>query len=50
MENLNIEDIKSVEIEACIKDNRRIDILITLSDKRYIIIENKIMQKIKKIN
>ncbi|EAI8219542.1 hypothetical protein CT164_08540, partial [Campylobacter jejuni] len=28
-ENLNIEDIKSVETEACIKDNRRIDILIT---------------------
>lgn len=44
-ENLNIEDIKSVETEACIKDNRRIDILITLSDKRYIIIENKIYAK-----
>lgn len=44
-ENLNIEDIKSVETEDCIKDNRRIDILITLSDKRYIIIENKIYAK-----
>lgn len=44
-ENLNIEDIKSIEIEACIKDNRRIDILIILSDKRYIIIENKIYAK-----
>ncbi|TEY03880.1 PD-(D/E)XK nuclease family protein [Campylobacter sp. US33a] len=44
-ENLNIGDIKSVETESCIKDNRRVDILIILSDKRYIIIENKIYAK-----
>lgn len=43
--DLNTEDIKSVEIEFCIKDNRRIDILISLSNQRYIIIENKIYAK-----
>ncbi|MGH2306079.1 PD-(D/E)XK nuclease family protein [Campylobacter taeniopygiae] len=44
-ENLNVEDIKSIETEACVKDNRRIDILITFKDKRYIIIKNKIYAK-----
>ncbi|HEG2606172.1 PDDEXK-like family protein [Campylobacter sp. W0066.1] len=43
--NLTAHDIESVETEACAKDNRRIDILISLKDKRYIIIENKLYAK-----
>ncbi|QOQ99867.1 PD-(D/E)XK nuclease family protein [Campylobacter lari] len=43
--NLTVHDIESVETEACVKDNRRIDILISLKDKRYIIIENKLYAK-----
>ncbi|HEC1777143.1 PD-(D/E)XK nuclease family protein [Campylobacter sp. RKI_CA19_01128] len=43
--NLTAHDIESVETEACAKDNRRIDILISLKDKRYIIIENKLKAK-----
>ncbi|WP_279176713.1 PD-(D/E)XK nuclease family protein [Campylobacter insulaenigrae] len=43
--NLTAYDIESVETEACVKDNRRIDILISLKDKRYIIIENKLNAK-----
>ncbi len=42
---LTVQDIESVETEACVKDNRRIDILISLKDKRYIIIENKLYAK-----
>ncbi|EAI0925216.1 hypothetical protein E1H53_07055, partial [Campylobacter lari] len=40
--NLTAYDIERVETEARAKDNRRIDILISLKDKRYIIIENKL--------
>ncbi|RKO65477.1 hypothetical protein CKA54_00745 [Campylobacter sp. P255] len=43
--NLTAYDIESVETEACIKDSRRIDILISLKDKRYIIMENKLYAK-----
>ncbi|EGK8038727.1 PD-(D/E)XK nuclease family protein [Campylobacter lari] len=43
--NLTAHDIEIVETEACVKDNRRIDILISLKDKRYIIIENKLYAK-----
>ncbi|MCV3529850.1 PD-(D/E)XK nuclease family protein [Campylobacter sp. CNRCH_2007_0968H] len=43
--NLTAHDMESVETEACAKDNRRIDILIRLKDKRYIIIENKLKAK-----
>ncbi|EAK9993373.1 hypothetical protein A9458_00685 [Campylobacter lari] len=43
--NLTAHDIERVETEACAKDNRRIDILISLKDKRYIIIENKLKAK-----
>ncbi|EAK0810922.1 hypothetical protein A0Y63_00785 [Campylobacter lari] len=43
--NLTAHDIERVETEACVKDNRRIDILISLKDKRYIIIENKLYAK-----
>ncbi|MCV3391668.1 PD-(D/E)XK nuclease family protein [Campylobacter sp. IFREMER_LSEM_CL2101] len=43
--NLTAHDIESVETEACAKDNRKIDILISLKDKRYIIIENKLYAK-----
>ncbi|MBX2078982.1 PD-(D/E)XK nuclease family protein [Campylobacter peloridis] len=43
--NLQVQDIENVEIEACIKDNRRVDILISLKDERYIIIENKLYAK-----
>lgn len=42
---LTVQDIESVETEACVKDNRMIDILISLKDKRYIIIENKLYAK-----
>ncbi|AJC84257.1 PD-(D/E)XK nuclease family protein [Campylobacter peloridis] len=42
---LQVQDIENVEIEACIKDNRRVDILISLKDERYIIIENKLYAK-----
>ncbi|WP_257936668.1 PD-(D/E)XK nuclease family protein [Campylobacter lari] len=43
--NLTAHDIESVETEACAKDNRRIDILISLKEQRYIIIENKLYAK-----
>ncbi|MBX1885532.1 PDDEXK-like family protein [Campylobacter peloridis] len=43
--NLQVQDIENVEIEACIKDNRRVDILISLKDEKYIIIENKLYAK-----
>lgn len=39
---LTPQDIQSIEIEAPTKKNRRIDILITCTDKTYIVIENKI--------
>lgn len=44
-QNLTAQDIESVETEFCVKNNRRIDILISLKDKRYIIIENKLYAK-----
>ncbi|TDJ80444.1 PD-(D/E)XK nuclease family protein [Campylobacter volucris] len=44
-QNLTAQDVESVETEFCVKDNRRIDILISLKDKRYIIIENKLYAK-----
>lgn len=43
--NLQVQDIENVEIEACIKDNKRVDILISLKDEKYIIIENKLYAK-----